>query len=356
MWIYMSLTMIVVLLGMGVDTCYREKVHSKGWMLNRVILIAMFLLLFAVSACRIAVGNDYWVYRYQFLLVAQNRHVSYEIGFQAVVYVMQLIFGYDNYLPIFALFSFVTVLFFVKAAYDQTDWFAYTIFLLMTGGYYFMSFDNVRYYFALSVAMYAMKYAMAGKYRRFILWIIFGAMFHKTILIVIPVYLVAKIVFTKKNVWFIPGLAILLLFGREILKFVVFKFYPYYEGSVFENTQISYMNIAKCGAVLLFSLIYMKDIIRKDRRLYFYFNLNLGAFLLYCFASYIPELSRICYYMMISQIFLIPGVIKKIENKKQKIFWSVTIGLAFFVYFLFFLKRSYATEIRLLPYLNWIFD
>ncbi len=356
MWLYVLLTVIVVLLGIMVNSDYRGKVHSRGQMLNRVILIAVFLLLFAVSACRIAVGNDYWVYRFQFRLIAQDRHVSYEIGFQLVVYLMQLIFGYDNYLPIFGLFSALTVFFFVKAMYDQSDNFSYTVFLLMTGGYYFMSFDNVRYYFALAVALYAMKYILSGRYWKFILWICFAACFHKTILIVIPIYFVAKIVWTKKTAWLIPLAALVLFFGREVLRFVVFKFYPFYEGTAFENTSVSYANIAKCAAVLLFCLLYFKTIICKHKHLYFYFNLNLGALLLYSFASYIPELSRICYYMLVGQIFLIPGVIVRIEKKWQRILWTVLIGLAFAGYFYIFLKRSYATEIRLLPYLNWIFN
>lgn len=356
MWIYVLLTVIVVLLGIMVNHNYREKVHSRGQWLNRVILVAVFLLLFSVSACRIAVGNDYWVYMYEFELIAQERHVSYEFGFQFVVYVMQLLFGYGNYIPIFALFSFLTVFFFVKAMYDQTEWFAYTIFLLMTGGYYFMSFDNVRYYFALSVALYAMKYIQSKNYWKFILWIVFASCFHKTILIVIPIYFVAQIVWTKKNIWLIPVAAFLMYFGREVLKFVVFKFYPFYEGSVFENTEFSYANIAKCGAVLLFCLLYFRPIISKNKNLYFYFNLNLGALLLYSFASYIPELSRICYYMIVGQIFLLPGVIVKIEKKWQRILWSMLIGIAFVGYFYIFLKRSYTTEIRLLPYMNWIFD
>lgn len=356
MWIYVLLTVIVVLLGIFVNSNYRGKVHSRGQMLNRVILIAVFLLLFAVSACRIAVGNDYWVYRYQFLLIAQDRHVSYEIGFQLVVYLMQLLFGYDNYLPIFGLFSALTSFFFVKAMYDQGDRFSYAIFLLMTGGYYFMSYDNVRYYFALSIALYAMKYALSSKYWKFVLWIGFAACFHKTILIVIPIYLVARIVWTKKNVWLIPVASLVLLFGKEVLKFLVFKFYPFYEGSVFENTEVSYANIAKCGAVLIFALLYFKPIVAKHKHLYFYFNLNLGALLLYCFASYIPELSRICYYMLIGQIFLIPGILIRIEKKWQRILWTTLIGIAFVGYFYIFLKRSYATEIRLLPYLNWIFN
>ena len=219
-----------------------------------------------------------------------------------------------------------------------------------------MSFDNVRYYFVLSIALYAMKFAMDKKYWRFLLWVCIAACFHKTVLIVIPVYMIARLVWTKKNVWLIPAAAGILILGREVLKFVIFKFYPFYEGSVFEDTNVSWANIAKCGAVLIFALIYFKPIVSKNKYLYFYFNLNLGALLLYSFAPYIPELSRICYYMLIGQIFLIPGIIVRIEKKWQRVMWSILIALAFAGYFYIFLKRSYATEIRLLPYLNWIFN
>ena len=67
---------------------------------------AIFCLLTGVSACRIAVGNDYWVYRFNFRLIAQERHVSSEFGFNYIVKWMQQLFGYDNYLPIFAYYSF----------------------------------------------------------------------------------------------------------------------------------------------------------------------------------------------------------------------------------------------------------
>ena len=88
-----------------------------------------------VSACRIAVGNDYWVYRDNFKLIAQGRYVSYEPGFNLIVKWIQQIFGYDHYLPVFGFFSIVTVFFFVKALQNQGSCFAVSLFLLMTGGY-----------------------------------------------------------------------------------------------------------------------------------------------------------------------------------------------------------------------------
>ena len=46
---------------------------------NAVAEFAIFCLLAGVSACRIAVGGDYWVYWLKFQLIDQGRHVSGEI-------------------------------------------------------------------------------------------------------------------------------------------------------------------------------------------------------------------------------------------------------------------------------------
>ena len=77
---------------------------------------------------------------------------------------------------------------------------------------------------------------------------------------------------------------------------------------------------------------------------------------MYTFGSFIPEVTRIGYYMTIAHIFLIPGVLKRIENKKWRIFWTVGVVVAFVGYFALFLHTAKDMNIRLLPYLNWIFN
>ena len=141
----------------GMDmSCGANKFCSKHPMtrqhyFNLVLVMSIFILLFAVSACRIAVGNDYWVYRSDFLLIQQNRHVAFEFGFVWVVRALQAMLNYDQYLPIFAFFSFFTVLFFVRGIYDQSEQFCYSIYLFMTAGYYFSSLNSVRYYLVLNM-------------------------------------------------------------------------------------------------------------------------------------------------------------------------------------------------------------
>ncbi len=374
MVVYITLTVLVVVLAslvqnrdyvqLHIDVSKRENRMNGGldragaW--NVCAAVAIFVLLAGVSACRIAVGNDYWGYRDQFKLIMQDRHVSYEWGFNLVVWVIQSLFGYDNYLPVFGFFSIITAFFFVKAVYDQGEWFGMSIFLLMTNGYYFSSLNSVRYYFALAVAMYAMKYVLRKQYGVFIAWIVFAALFHKTILVVIPIYLIAQwLAEHKLNKWIYAAagafLASMVLF-QNVYRKIIFLFYPYYEGSVFDKVNFSVMNIAKCAAVLILCFLFYKTAVKENKQNRFYFFLNLAGLGVYTFGSFIPEVTRIGYYMTISQIFLIPGVLIRIENRKWRLFWIIAVSIAFIGHFAMFLYTAYDMNIRLLPYLNWIFN
>lgn len=339
---------------------------------NTVAEVAIYCLLAGVSACRIAVGNDYWVYRDNFKLIAQQRHVASEFGFNTIVYWMQDLFGYDNYLPIFGLFSLITVFFFVKALHDQANYYALSLFLLLTGGYYFNSLNSVRYYLALAIALFSMKYVLRGEYGKFILWILFGSMFHKSIVLVIPVYLVARFLASVKlRTWHyvVGGVFLLsLVFGQDLYREIIFHFYPYYENSSFDNGQVSYVNIGKCLCVLVFGVICYRRSMRDeentasvDRALFtlsnrFYFFLNLMGLIVYCCGSFIPEVSRVGYYMIIGQVFLLPNLLADMkEGWFKKLCYVGVIG-AFGFYFVMLIKEMYAVDVRLLPYLNWIFN
>lgn len=374
MAVYVSLTAAVVWLGMLVKNQDYVKLHTRpqvrenrlqggysrqqAW--NIGIAVMIFFLLTGVSACRIAVGNDYWVYRFQFNLIMQNRLVSYEGGFNLVVWILQFLLGYDNYLPVFAFFSIVTCSFFVKAVYYQAEWFGGTIFLLMTGGYYFSSLNSVRYYLVLAVALYSIKYIFQRQYFKFLLWIIAASFFHKSVLLVIPVYLLAWwLANIKLKRWHYLLAAVVvssLVLGEKVWRKVIFFFYPFYEGSVFDVRNMSFTNIAKCIGVLILCLICYRKGICWHITNRFYFFLNIGGLFLYTFGSFIPEVSRIGYYFIASQIFLVPALLKNMEKGILRYLCIIAVSTAFLLYFAMFLYQAYDINIRLLPYRTWLFD
>ncbi len=369
MAVYLTLTVVTLLLASFIRNRDYVQLNSEqlrpAYMdrqraFNICMAVAIFLLLTGVSACRIAVGNDYWVYRFQFNLIMQERHVSYELGFNLVVWLIQTLLGYDNYIPVFAFFSVATCYFFVKAMYDRAEDFAFTLFLLLTGGYYFNSLNSVRYYLVLAIALYAMKYVLRREYVRFVLWIILASLFHKSVLLVIPAYLVAVYLADHKlKMWhyILGGLLIAsLIFGQGFYREIIFTFYPYYRDSVFDVSQLSWVNIGKCAAVLALCVVTWKTGLAESRGIRFGFYLNLAGLVGYFCGSFIPEVSRVCYYLIISQIFLIPAVINRMKDGWFKNLCRIGVIAAFAFYFAMLLKGMDAVNIRLLPYLNWIFN
>lgn len=351
---YIGVTVLCVILGLYVreNSIYANRPGDRTLRLNRALVVAVFAVLTILSGTRVATGNDFWVYRDNFELIAQSHVVSSEFGFNLIVKIVYFFFGYDNYMPAFFVFSAITVFFFIKALYDECEWFSAGLFLLFCNGFYFSSLNTVRYYLALAIALYAMKLVLKQKHIAFILLILLAATIHKTVILVIPAYYLAKINYKKRDIAIVAVVSALLFICKNPIRKLLFIIYPFYEGTYLDDFRISYVNIAKAAAVLVFSLIYYKKVY-EEPRLRFYFNLNVGALIVFSLLWYIPESTRIGYYFSISNILLLPAIVKKIENKKQRIFWTTVIGIAYGCFFILYLRTLYRTDIRLLPYTNW---
>lgn len=369
MLVYISLTVAVLILAAFVKNSsyasgyiygHRKYGVDRQQAVNITASVGIYLLLMGVSACRIAVGNDYWVYRENFKLIYMNRVVASEPGFNFIVYWMQKLLGYNNYLPIFGLFSIITVAFMVKAVYDQAEWYWGVIFLLMTNGYYFQSLNTVRYYLVIAMVMYAAKFIIRKEYGKFITWILIAALFHKSVLLVIPGYIILRMLCDMRmNKWLIgagSALVLSMIFLQDFYRSIIFKFYPYYENTVFDNGEVSIINILRCLCCLILALICYKDSVKGKKHMEFYFWANAAGLIVNTFGSFIPEVTRVANYFCIFQIFLVSGCLYHLKKGPRK--WLLTIGTlsAFVVYFAFFLRTAYDINIRLLPYLNWIFN
>ena len=86
--------------------------------INFLSLLAVFTILFLLSALRMEVGNDYETYVDTFHEIYVGGYVVTEPLFNAVVKILYELSGGENYLLVFAVFSFVTIWIFLKAMYD----------------------------------------------------------------------------------------------------------------------------------------------------------------------------------------------------------------------------------------------
>ena len=115
MMIYITVAAVTAFLATLVDNRSKRQFHqiTRQQLCNRICLTAIFVILFLLSACRLNVGNDYARYVEFMHLVNCNAYVPTEIGFNLLVKLVYGLSGYENFLLVFAFYSFVTVLFFL---------------------------------------------------------------------------------------------------------------------------------------------------------------------------------------------------------------------------------------------------
>lgn len=366
MILYITVAAVTALLAGLVDNHPTRQPHrlTRQQLCNCVCLPAIFMILFLLSACRLNVGNDYAKYVEFMHLVNCNAYVPTEIGFNLLVKLIYGLSGYENFLLVFAVYAFVTVFVFLLAMYEQSDEFPLTFFLFMTLGYYFQTFSTVRYYLALAVALYSMKFVLRRQWGRFLVLILLGAAFHKSLLVVIPLYFLASLPWRKWQLAIAALFCTTFLFMQDFYLKVVVFLYPTYEDTEYLEGGTSYINILRCAAVLVFAGIvwWMQKRdegvtqISEDKRFWFYLYLNLGALVLYVFCSFLPIISRIGYYLTVSQILFLPMLLQKVEDKRWRRLFRAGILCAALLYFAMYLKKASGDGVLILPYRTFFFN
>jgi hypothetical protein len=225
-------------------------------------------------------------------------------------------------------------------------------------GIYFQTFNTVRYYLALSIAFYSMRYVLEKDYIKFVFVIILAALFHKSVLIVIPIYLIATLEWKKWQIitgFIISGLCY--IFKTQLLNLALIL-YPSYKDTIFLEGGTSITSVARIFVVLLlygwFVLYYSKD--KLDKEIRFYGQLNMIAFVTGTFFSFLPVITRLVYYFSVNQILLIPLIISKIEDEKLRKKLRILIGIIAILYFMLFLLGADKDGVGILPYKSWLFQ
>ena len=188
----------------------------------------------------------------------------------------------------------------------------------MALGYYFQSFNTVRYYLALALALYAIPYVLKKQWGRFALLMLLGATLHKSLLVVIPLYFLASLPWKKWQLAVAAVFCSTFFFMQDFyLKMVVFL-YPTYEDTEYLEGGTSIVNIVRCFAVLILALFCYKRSVKDSPRNRFYFYCNLGALVMYVCCSFLPIISRIGYYLTITHIFFLPSLVMGIPDLKWR--------------------------------------
>ena len=357
-------------------------VMSRRHMVNSLALVFIFLVLFMLSALRFGMG-DYWKYVEFMHLIRCDSYVPTEWGFNLLTKIIYGLSGFENYKLIFAVYSFLTVLIFMMAMYDQSADFKLTLFMFMTLGLYFQSFCTMRYYLALAIALYSIKFLKNRQWVLFTAVILLASGFHKSVIVVIPLYLLAVIPWKKWMIAVFTVFAASLVICRGFWMNVAVTLYPTYKETSYASAggTISPVNIARCVAVLLFTLYVVKRTGNKKLLGSFMSKLNIMALVVYACCWYIPFVSRIGYYMTVTQILFVPELIAALAGAAENVTEQaeadqaaaaigrkkpaankirrravILVGTVCVLYFAMYLKKAYSSDVNVLPYKTYLFE
>ena len=365
---YILVAVLTIYLASKVQVCRQIQEKTSAYTIgglqtrrcfqNRLYLTGIFGILFLCSALRFDIGNDYRQYTQTAHEVYVGGYVVTEAGFNWLVRILYSLSGGEYYELVFAVFAFVTLFIFLKAFYEQSTDFAFTYFLFMTLGLYFQTYNTVRYYLALAIALYAMRYVLNRDLIKFVFWILLASLFHKSVLLTIPVYWIAS--YSWKKWMIIAGLV--LSAGCYLAKGFILKIalllYPSYENTVYLEGGTSRSSIIRgvlvIGFYLWYRRQYQKD--RGDRELLFYAQLNLLSVVVCVFFSFLPVVTRIAYYFSVPQLLMIPKMICGIEEEKLRKCVTRIVIIASVIYFAAFLAGADKPGVSLLPYRSWLFE
>ena len=155
--------------------------------------------------------------------------------------------------------------------------------------------------------------------------------------------------FGRLGIWLLTTLLICLAGAY------VFFYYSNYEGSEYDTNRVSYLNVIKALFIIGLCLKY-KAIMYKDKYLKFYFNLNVFALVLYLGVYWLPEISRIGFYMNMTIMFLIPRLLIQIPNNAERSNLTLFTIVSSFVLFVLLLLQFSSVNTRILPYQTWLFN
>lgn len=360
---YFLITCSVIFLAWYVNNAPNQNhtVLSLGRMprqelINKICLVSIFMILFLTAALRHQTGNDYYTYVNRFHELWVDGYTEFEFGNKILIKLLYTLCGFECYELVFAVFAAVTVYFFIRVLYEQTtDFFmAFSLFMLL--GMYFQSYNTVRYYMALSMAVFSIRYVLRKQYLRFVLIIAVAACFHKSVLLCIPLYFLASFKWKKWMIGVGMGLATTGYWFGDFYQKILLVLYPSYKDTVWLEAGTSYIQLARCLLILGIGLVFYKKAVKDDQAMLLYFQLNLVAIALYMFGSFVPVISRIGYYMTFPHILFLTTLIVKLKEEAYYKKLRILIMVAAVLYFLVFLWQCDADFMKLLPYRSMLME
>ncbi len=263
--------LMLLMLGLAYPLCIRKPSMKK----KTVYVSIIFGYMFFMSALRYGIGNDYFHYRTYYYNIIDSgltfSQINDSYGFEpAYVLLMKLVSlapDGSEYLLLNILSALITLIppAYIICRYSKMPWLSSWLFLTIT--FFYNSMNFTRQSMAAAIIFMGWKFFAERKHFAVLLTVLAASMFHYSVLIMIPVYIVSLIRPSVKSFGIIGGAAVLcLIFSNKLIDIAmsVLPQYAVYEGTVFITKGLSWKYVI-IPAVLLIIIGFAYVLGWKDR-------------------------------------------------------------------------------------------
>lgn len=329
--------MIFYFVNMFIYVIFCVYIHTKQYILlktKNIILCLIWLLQFGLIAALRAdtIGTDLPTYKEGFFefVAGSDRLTSrtWEVGYVLINKLVMFVSGNFNMLMV--LCTLITLGFVVYNIYQISPGPCFGLFLYISLGYYYASFNMLRQSLAIAISLFAYKYLLKRVFVKYMIIILFASIFHYSALILIPLYFIVKININSKSLVILIPLWLISLFGAMKL---IYFFEPFMGKYVSYLTNSTYMqgrgikNLALPTVVFLTGYLFRKQLYKINSNNKVLITISFFALVVSSVQLKIGIFERVSLYYNILNIFLLVQIPQCFYRGWQKIFAYITIGV-----------------------------
>ncbi|XOQ48306.1 MAG: Transmembrane protein EpsG [Eubacteriales bacterium] len=321
---YNLLLLLIIILGFGLCEIKKSKRNNAIFLL--IVSVAMIVMSYLRAD---TVGIDYIQYADYFkqvrnggwsFLISDANGYRVEPGYSLLNYFVSLFTGDVHIFMLFVSILTVGLTAVLLYKYSPVPWVG--MFVFASFGFFGNSLSFLRQSIAIAIFLYAINFLKKKKLIPYILIVLLAASFHKSIIIMIPVYFLAHIKVNWKSLTAYASLtALILALSWPLFNFVTKYVYKYYatEEGLYYMLGRDWQTAAIPVITTVTILIVKNSILKRDATNIVLINFSIYSGLLYIMTCQHFLFQRFGMMFFTSAILLIPELLASVGVESVQI-------------------------------------
>lgn len=341
---------------------------------HKILIQLSWLILVVVAGTRYETGADWDEYSiflervtpfWTFITTGDSGGMlRFELGYFLLCSLLkQFGLGFQWLLFIIALFN-VSII--TRALKNYTTYVVWGLFVYYTLLYVTVEFSLLRQAIAAAICFYSFKYVEEKKLLKYVLFVIMAMAFHRSAIVMLPLYFFIRIRFSNKILIIITGIGCLIMLFQipwisHILTFVAGFLGDEYADKVAFYTKDNVYGVNRwlsvgffLNIVLLIMFLLNRKLIDNKKYGNLFLNLFMVNLIVYYYAYELLEISiRFRLYFLFSLVVLFPILLEICVSYYNRLIWAAVLFLYCFTYNIK-LYTNHPTTVVYNPYQNYI--